>query len=180
MPQPLGPEQLYRSFDVESLPFTTTAELEDGLEIIGQQRAIDAIRFGIGIRHHGYNLFALGPNGVGRRTTANRFLTERAVNEPVPDDWCYVYNFEHPHKPRAHRLPPGRAIVFRDDMKKLAEELFSVLQATFTGEEYQLQKRALEEELRGTHTEALDKLREDAQTRGIALMQTPGGFAFAP
>ncbi|RIK20929.1 MAG: ATP-dependent protease [Anaerolineae bacterium] len=180
LPQPLGPEQLYRSFDVESLPFTTTAELEDGLEIIGQQRAIDAIRFGIGIRHHGYNLFALGPNGVGRRTTANRFLTERAVNEPVPDDWCYVYNFEHPHKPRAHRLPPGRAIVFRDDMKKLAEELFSVLQATFTGEEYQLQKRALEEELRGTHTEALDKLREDAQTRGIALMQTPGGFAFAP
>lgn len=171
---------MYRRFDAESLPFVTTAELEDGLEIIGQQRAIDAIRFGIGIRHQGYNLFALGPNGVGRRTTANRFLTQRAGGEPVPDDWCYVYNFEHPHKPRAHRLPPGRAIVFRDDMKKLAEELFSVLQATFTGEEYQLQKRAIEEELRGTHTEALDKLREEAQMRSIALIQTPGGFAFAP
>lgn len=180
LPQSLGPERLYRRFDAESLPFVTTAELEDGLEIIGQQRAIDAIRFGIGIRHQGYNLFALGPNGVGRRTTANRFLTQRAGGEPVPDDWCYVYNFEHPHKPRAHRLPPGRAIVFRDDMKKLAEELFSVLQATFTGEEYQLQKRAIEEELRGTHTEALDKLREEAQMRSIALIQTPGGFAFAP
>lgn len=179
-PQPLAPDYLYRAFDADSLPFETTAELEDGLEIIGQQRAIDAIRFGIGIPHHGYNLFALGPNGAGRQTTANRFLTQRAAGEPIPDDWVYVFNFEQPHKPRVHRLPPGRAIAFRDDMKKLAGELFSVLQATFSGEEYQLQKRALEEELRGTHTEALEKLREEAQTRSIALIQTPGGFAFAP
>lgn len=180
LPPPLPPEALYNAFDPDSLPFQTTAELEDGLEIIGQQRAIDAIRFGIGIRHQGYNLFALGPNGSGRQTTANRFLQMRATGEPTPEDWCYVYNFEQPHKPRAHRLPPGRANAFRDDMKKLAEELFSVLQATFSGEEYQLQKRALEEELRGLHTEALEKLREEAQANNIALIQTPGGFAFAP
>jgi lon-related putative ATP-dependent protease len=180
LPRPLPPEALYNAFDSNSLPFETTAELGDGLEIIGQQRAIDAIRFGIGIRHQGYNLFALGPNGAGRQTTANRFLKRRAAGEPTPDDWCYVYNFEQPHKPCAHRLPPGRAFAFRDDMKKLAEELFSVLQATFSGEEYQLQKRALEEELRGMHTEALEKLREEAQTHSIALIQTPGGFAFAP
>ncbi len=180
LPHPLPPEALYNTFDSRSLPFETTAELEDGLEIIGQQRAIDAIRFGIGIRHQGYNLFALGPNGAGRQTTANRFLKHRAAGEPTPDDWCYVYNFEQPHKPCAHRLPPGRALTFRDDMKKLAEELLSVLQATFSGEEYQLQKRALEEELRGMHTEALEKLREEAQTHSIALIQTPGGFAFAP
>ena len=180
LPLPLSPEQLYNACDPAEFPFETTAELEDGLEIIGQQRAIDAIRFGIGIRHQGYNLFALGPNGSGRQTTANRFLRSRAAGEPTPDDWCYVYNFEQPHKPRAHRLPPGRANAFRDHMKKLAEELFSVLQATFSGEEYQLQKRALEEELRGTHTEALDKLREEAQGNNIALIQTPGGFAFAP
>ncbi len=179
-PQSLPPDKLYRVFDPSLLPFETTAELADGLEIIGQQRAVDAIRFGIGINRHGYNLFALGPNGVGRRTTVNRFLTQRAAIEPTPDDWVYVYNFERPHKPHAHRLPPGRAIVFRDDMKKLAGELLSVLPATFADEEYQLQKRALEEELRGLQTEALEKLREDAQSRSIALIQTPGGFAFAP
>lgn len=179
-PQPLSPEKLYRTFDPSLLPFETTAELADGLEIIGQERAVDAIRFGIGINHQGYNLFALGPNGVGRQTTANRFLRQRAATEPTPADWVYVYNFEQPHKPRAYRLPPGRAIVFRDDMKKLAGELQSVLPATFAGDEYQLQKRALEEELRGLQTEALDKLREDAQSRSIALIQTPGGFAFAP
>lgn len=180
LPKPLAPEALYRTFDPGQLPFETTAELEDGLEFIGQDRAIDAIRFGIGIGHQGYNLFALGPNGAGRQTTVNRFLQQRAATEPTPDDWCYVYNFGVPHKPRAHRLPPGRAIVFRDDMKKLAGELATVLPATFAGEEYQLQKRAIEEELRGLQTEALDKLKEEAQSLSIALIQTPGGFAFAP
>lgn len=178
--QPLAPEALYRTFDPAQLPFETTAELEDGLEFIGQDRAIDAIRFGIGIRHQGYNLFALGPNGAGRQTTVNRFLRQRAAGAPTPDDWCYVYNFETPHKPRAHRLPPGKAVVFRDDMKKLAGELSTVLPAAFAGEEYQLQKRVIEEELRGLQTEALEKLKEEAKSKDIALIQTPGGFAFAP
>lgn len=179
-PQPLAPDLLYHRFDSSQLPFETTAEFEDGLEIIGQQRAIESIRFSIGMDHQGYNLFALGPNGVGRRTTVEHFLVHRAAAEPTPDDWCYVYNFDQSYKPRALRLPPGKANIFRDDMKKLAGELGSVLPATFSGEEYQLQKRALEEELRGVQTEALDKLREEAKEHSIALIQTPGGFAFAP
>ncbi len=177
---PLSPEQLYRAFDPATLPFETTADLPDGQEIIGQQRAIDAIRFGIGIRHQGYNLFALGPNGTGRQTTVNRFLQQRALAEPVPDDWCYVYNFAEPYRPRALRLPPGKAVTLRDDMKKLVEELTSVLAGVFAGEEYQLQKHTLEEELRGLQMEALEKLREEAKSHSIALIQTPGGFAFAP
>jgi lon-related putative ATP-dependent protease len=177
---PLSPEQLYRAFDPATLPFETTADLPDGQEIIGQQRAIDAIRFGIGIRHQGYNLFALGPNGTGRQTTVNRFLQQRALAEPVPDDWCYVYNFAEPYRPRALRLPPGKAVILRDDMKKLVEELTSVLAGVFAGEEYQLQKHTLEEELRGLQMEALEKLREEAKSHSIALIQTPGGFAFAP
>ena len=179
-PSSLSADKLYRTFDPETLPFVTTTDLPDGLEIIGQERAVDAIRFGIGIRHQGYNLFALGPNGTGRQTTVNRFLQQRAVGEAVPDDWCYVYNFDQPDKPRALRLPPGRAVVLRDDMKKLVEELASVLPGVFSGEEYQLQKHALDEELRGLQMEALEKLREEAKTHGIALIQTPGGFAFAP
>ncbi len=179
-PLPLSPEQLYRAFDPAPLPFETTADLPDGQEIIGQQRAIDAIRFGIGIRHQGYNLFALGPNGTGRQTTVNRFLQQRALAESAPDDWCYVYNFAEPYRPRALRLPPGRAVTLRDDMKKLVEELTSVLSGVFAGEEYQLQKHTLEEELRGLQMEALEKLREEAKSHSIALIQTSGGFAFAP
>ena len=178
--QPLSADKLYRVFDTAALPFETTAELENGQEIIGQQRAIDAIQFGIGINHQGYNLYALGPNGTGRHTAITRFLNQRAPAAAVPDDWCYVYNFEQPYKPLALRLPPGVAVKWRDDMKKLVEELASVLPGVFAGEEYQLQKRALEEELRGLQMEALEKLREEARGHDIALIQTPGGFAFAP
>jgi lon-related putative ATP-dependent protease len=179
-PSPLPADKLYRAFDAATLPFETTIDLPDGLEIIGQERAVEAIRFGISIRHQGYNLFALGPNGTGRQTTVNRFLQQRAVGEVVPDDWSYVYNFGQPDKPSALRLPPGRAVALRDDMKKLVEELASVLPGVFSGEEYQLQKHALDEELRGRQMEALEKLREEAKTHDIALIQTPGGFAFAP
>ncbi len=179
-PQPLPAAKLYHTFDPAALPFETTAEIADGQEIIGQQRAIDAIRFGIGMRHQGYNLFALGPNGTGRQTIISRFLHQRAVGKPVPDDWCYVYNFEQPYKPRALRLPPGKAATLREDMKTLVTELASVLPALFAGEEYQAQKRALEEELRGLQVEALEKLREEAKQQDIALIQTPNGFAFAP
>jgi len=182
MNQPLSlpAEKLYRAFDPAQLPFATTAELIDGQEIIGQPRAIDAIRFGIGIGHQGYNLFVLGPNGAGRHTAVRRFLGQRAATDPAPDDWCYLYNFEDPYKPIALRLPPGKAVVLRDDMKKLIEELASMLPGVFAGEEYQLQKRTLEEELRGRQMEALEKLREEAKGHDIALIQTPGGFAFAP
>lgn len=180
IPTPLAPEQLYVKFDPASLPFETTDELNEVLDIIGQKRAVDAIQFGIGIQHPGYNLFALGPNGIGRQTTVERFLNQRAATESTPDDWCYVYNFSQPYMPRAHRLPPGRAVEFRDDMRRLVEELTSVIQGAFTSEEYQLQKQAIEEEIRGRHTDALDKLRDEAKQHNVALIQTPGGFAFAP
>lgn len=177
---PLGAEKLYNRFDPVKLPFETTDELSDPPEIIGQKRAVDAIQFGIGIQHHGYNLFVLGPNGIGRQTAVERFLNQRAGTEPMPDDWCYVYNFQQPYKPQAKRLPAGRAVEFRDDMRKLVEELSSIMQGAFASEEYQLQKQAIEEEIRGRHTEALDKLREEAKGHNVALIQTPGGFAFAP
>jgi lon-related putative ATP-dependent protease len=179
-PSPLPADELYRTFDPADLPFETTQELPENEMIVGQDRAVDAIQFSIGIQHQGYNLFVLGPNGVGRQTTVKRFLEPRAAAEPKPDDWCYVYNFGRPYNPSALRLPAGRAVVFRDDMKKLVEELTSVIPGSFTSEEYQLQKQAIEEEFRGRHTEALDKLREEAKERKIALIQTPGGFAFAP
>jgi hypothetical protein len=70
-------------------------------EIIGQPRALEAVRFGVRIRREGYNLFAMGPHGIGKQTAVTQFLTQQAVGEPTPVDWCYVYNFAQPHQLRA-------------------------------------------------------------------------------
>lgn len=180
LPQPLAPDALYRVCDPAQFAFETTADLTDSHKIIGQERAIESIRFGIGIPHEGYNLYALGPNGTGKYTAVRQFLEDKAATEPTPDDWCYVYNFEAAHKPKALRLPAGQATVLSQDMRRLVEELFTVIPAAFTSEEYQAQRRVVEEEYKSHQTQALEALRDEAKQRNIALIQTPGGFAFAP
>ncbi|MGH8247148.1 MAG: Lon-like protease helical domain-containing protein, partial [Gammaproteobacteria bacterium] len=106
---PLPADTLFRRCDPGQFAFQTTAELEDLAEIIGQQRALDALSFGIAIRRTGYNLFALGPNGAGKFTAVRRSLAEQAAGEPVPGDWCYVFHFDQPHRPNALQLPAGQA-----------------------------------------------------------------------
>lgn len=118
----LGPEQLYRHCDPATLGFRTTGELSDSAITLGQERAVSAIQFGIGIRHDGCNLFALGPTGAGKHAVVRQFLEQQAVLEPTPPDWCYVYNFDQPHRPRALSLPAGCGSTFRDDMARLVDE----------------------------------------------------------
>lgn len=176
----LSADRLYRPCDPSQFSFGTTDELEDLTEIIGQERALEAIRFAIGIPHEGFNLFVLGPNGLGKQTAVDYFLKQKAASEPTPDDWCYVYNFEQPHRPHALRLPPGKANRFRADMKRLVEGMHTVIPAAFASEEYRAQKKVVEEEAQSKQAKALEELRRQADTAGVALVPTPAGFALAP
>jgi hypothetical protein len=115
-PRALSPAELCRGCDPAQFPFATTDELEDYNGPLGQARAVEAIRFGVGIRRDGFNLYAMGPEGVGRHTTVQRLLESEAAAGPVPSDWCYVFNFEAPHRPRALELPAGRASKLKGDM----------------------------------------------------------------
>src|SRR5512142_2868175 len=130
-PLQLPPQQLYHPCDHAQFKFQTTADLEDLGEIIGQMRAMDAIRFGTGIRHDGYNLFVLGPSGIGKNSVVRHFLESRAAEAQKPDDWCYINNFEHQHKPRALRLPSGKGEELRQRMDKLVDYLKSAIPALF-------------------------------------------------
>lgn len=120
---PLEPQQLHHSCDPEQFRFQNTAELEDLTEVIGQMRAMDAVRFGTGIRHESYNLFVLGPAGIGKRKLVRQFLEKKAGSEHEPDDWCYLNNFAEPHKPQALRLPSGRGAELRRRMEQLVDYL---------------------------------------------------------
>jgi len=108
---PVPPEALYRRCDIARFQFRNTAELGDLSEYFGQDRALEAVRFGVGIRRQGFNLFLLGPAGTGKYALANDFLAKKAATETTPDDWCYINNFDGPEKPRTLRLPPGRGFV---------------------------------------------------------------------
>ncbi|MBV7329245.1 AAA family ATPase [Chloroflexi bacterium TSY] len=177
---PLKPEQLCANCDPTQLDFDTTDELDDLTDFIGQERAIEAIRFGVSIQRSGYNIFALGPSGTGKYTLVHQFVQSQAANEPVPDDWCYVNNFDQSHKPNALRLPPGMARQFRNDMSRLIDDLQTGLSSALESEEYQTRRQVLGAEFRERQQESLQTLQNNAQERGLTLLQTPAGFAFAP
>ncbi|NTV08390.1 MAG: AAA family ATPase [Chlorobium limicola] len=179
-PAALHPDKLYRKCDPLEFTFTTTEELDGPLEITGQERALDAIRFSMGILHDGFNLFALGPNGTGKQTAVMHYLSKIAPRAGIPDDWCYVYNVEKPRHPSALRLPAGKACALSRDMERLVEALFTVLPAAFSSEEYQAQEKAVGEQFQERQTEAIEKLEKKAADNNIALIRTPAGFAFAP
>lgn len=178
--KPLAPEQLYARCNPDDFSFSTTAELPGLTGIIGQQRATEAVRFGINIQRKGYNLYVMAPPGSGKQTLVRQFLHSRAATRPVPDDWCYVNNFTEAHKPRALRLPPGRVSQFRQDMEKWVDELSVVLPAAFASEDYHNRLHKLEKALTKRQEDAIDQLIEKAEAQEIRLLRTEDGFAFTP
>jgi predicted ATP-dependent protease len=177
---PLTAEELYQHTDPDQFNFEITSEVEELSEIIGQPRAIEAVRFGTGMQREGYNIFALGPPGTGKRSLVTKFFQEKAAEEPTPDDWCYVHNFEHDHRPRAIRLPPGKGIEFQKDMEQFVEELRNALSAAFESDEYRTRRRMVESEIQDRQEAAFETLQEKASQDNFSLMRTPAGLVFAP
>ena len=178
--KPLEPEQIYRRCDPAAFSFETTAELDPPDEVLGQKRALEAIRFSVGMTRDGYNLYALGPPGLGKHTVVRRVIEEHAAGEPVPPDLCYVNNFADPQKPHALRLPPGRACRLKADMERMVQDLRAAIPAAFESDEYRSRKGAIEEDAKHQHEQALEGIQRDAETNDIALIRTPAGLGFAP
>ena len=178
--RPLQPSELRQRCDPARFGFATTDELEDLAAIFGQDRAKNAIEFGVGIRRAGYNLYVLGPAGAGKQTLLRELVAQQAKAEARPDDWCYVFNFAKPHQPGALRLPAGRGARLRDDMRQLVEELLAAIPAAFDSDEYRARTEQIDTEFSERQDKAFSELGEEAQAKGVALLRTPTGFTLAP
>ncbi len=178
--KPLPADALYRHCDPATLKFKDTSQLEALPESIGQERALEAIRFGIGMRRRGFNLFLMGPAGTGKFTTIRDILTKRAATEPTPDEWCYVNNFQHPDTPSVLKLRSGMGAQLRADMNRLLETLRTAIPAAFETENYRARKQAIEQEVKSKQEKELEKLQQDAEKNNVALLRLPSGLGFAP
>ena len=177
--RPLSPDQLYTYCDFSTFSFNSTDDIDAIVQTVGQEKAVDAIKFGVSIQHEGYNIFVLGSPGSGKYTTSIALLNEKIKDLPQPDDWCYVYNFDQPHKPKALSLAHGEAALFAHEMEQLIEELLHTISAVFTSDDYQAQIHALEQQFKDREDEAIESIRSQARDKEIALLRTTGGFAFA-
>jgi len=178
--RPLQPDQLYRLTDLSSLKFSTTAELQPIDGLVGQARALEAIRFGTQIGKAGFNLFVIGPNGARMQDSVKAVLAEEARGKPSPSDWVYVNNFTDTDRPVAIALPAGQARKFHDAMHKLIDDLKSALPAVFQSEDYQTRRGAIDESFQKRQGEAFSALHDKAAEANIVLLRTPVGFALAP
>ncbi|MBI1395971.1 MAG: AAA family ATPase [Betaproteobacteria bacterium] len=179
-PPALPAESLYRAATLAGLDFETTDDLPDLPSLIGQARARDALSLAVEIRARGYNVFMLGPAGVGKRSLVEEFLRERARNDRPPDDWCYVNNFDAPNRPRALRLAPGEGTRLRDGMRQFVDELRASIPALLESEEFRSRAEQIDADFTNQQEQLFVALGAEASRENIALIHTPAGFSFAP
>jgi len=178
--EPLPPQALRRDPSPLLPKFKSTEEVTAASGVIGQDRALAAIEFSAGMRHNGYNLFVMGPAGVGRHSVLTQFLEEKSKAAPTPTDWVYVHNFQTPHQPNALELPTGRGMELKRRMESLIEELNSSIPSIFESDEYRTRRNAIQTDIEQRHETVFESLRKKAVEKDIVMMQTPHGFAFAP
>jgi lon-related putative ATP-dependent protease len=176
----LPAEALFTPCDAASLEFETTNGLDELTEIAGQERALEALRFGVGIQREGFNLFVMGPSGMGKHTMVQQYLERQAAEASPPDDWCYVNNFEQPHKPIALRLPAGMGSSLRWDIQELIEDLRNAMPSAFESDQYQTRVEEISAEVKGRREKALTELAEEAKSHHVRLVRTTSGFSFMP
>jgi AAA domain len=169
----LDPTALGRTQPAETLGFSSTEEVEPLEGPAGQARAEEAITFGLEAEMTGYNIFAIGPVGVGKRTALEAHLHKHAQTRPSPGDWVYLHNFRDPRRPIAVALESGEGEQLAGDMRRFLEDARRELAAAFESDTYSRRQAELTEPIEQEQQAALTELREHAQAGGIALELTP-------
>lgn len=180
MIEELSAEQARRTQPLETIEFDSTTDVEPLSHIIGQDRGMSALRFGLDLKGRGYNVYAAGPSGTGKKTAIINYLTEIAKALPTPPDWCYVYNFDDPRRPKALGLPAGKGVELRENMRWFVQQARETLAKAFSSEEY---SKIRKEQLRKIDDE-IDEITEQMKMislgEGFRLDRTPVGLRMTP
>ncbi len=180
LPRELLAEQLARLTDPASLGFATTADLPDLGDVIGQPRALRALELGSEVGGTGYNIFVLGVPGSGRTTLSREYLQRKASQQPVPDDWCYIQNFENPRQPRALRLPAGRGQTLRRELNDFIQHVRTELPRTFESEAFIQERDRIVQRLQNVQEAEFNQLQHNASSAGFLVVRSPYGIVLAP
>lgn len=176
----LTPEELYKCCEPDIFKFNTTDEIPKLEETIGQEKALKSLDFGLSLTSKGFNIYALGESGTGKLRSIRTLLNERAQKEPVPDDWCYVYNFKDPDNPIAINLQPGMGLIFQKDMDNLIKTLRIEIPKTFESKEYEKQRSKIIEDFQQKQKTLFTSLEEEALSKGFTVRKTVTGLLIVP
>ena len=176
----LSPDQLTAPIDLDSLGFTTTDDLEPFRGILGQERAVEALQFGVAMHRPGYNVFVMGDPGTGRFSYVQRYLRAEAKRQVTPQDCVYVNNFDEPREPWVISLAPGSAGELIEVIDRFIDNLLATFPAVFEHPAYQQKKSAIDRAFNQRYDRAIDSVERRALEKNIALYRDSQNIAFTP
>jgi len=180
MTKELTAEQVRLKCDPTLFHCDSTADLEPKEGIIGQERALSALKFGLAITKPGFNIYVSGPAGTGRTTAIRPFLEALAAKKETPHDWCYVYNFRDPYCPKALEMPVGMGAGLQKDMKATVDSARRSLVQAFASKEYADRRAEITEGFNKKREATFQTISQKAQEKGLVLQATPVGLALLP
>jgi lon-related putative ATP-dependent protease len=176
----LSAEKLRRECPTNLMRCETTQGLKPLKEIIGQERAVRALKFGLGIKERGFNVYVAGFPGTGRTTAVKNFLEELARAKPAPYDWCYINNFHNQYEPKTLKFPAGTGRHLRDDMATFVSEAQRALPKAFESEDYGTRKAATIRTVEEERQKLIRQITKQAQEQGFILQASPVGWLMIP
>lgn len=180
MLSPISYKQLKDSFNSKNLNCKTTEELEPLEGIIGQDRAVKSLKFGLNIENNGFNIYVSGYSGTGRTTSVKEFVQDIAKTKPTPYDWCYVNNFKDSYQPNAIKLPAGKGKCFQEDMENFISSIRVLLPKTFESKDYVEKRDSIIKNIESKKEKLLSDLNRRAAESGFVLKSTQIGVFIVP
>ena len=164
----------------DMLHFETTQELDSISTGVGQERGIKALEFGLQVDIKGYNLYVEGPSGVGKTMYTKNYLDQIATKKKVPNDWCYIYNFQNPNEPIAVALPAGQGKEFKESMDGFIQEVKKDIKKTFNADDFEKEKSLIKREYEEKREVVMNKLSEEALKRNFQVKSAQNGIYMMP
>ncbi len=176
----LSYKQLKMTCDPKAFNFETTDELESISTGIGQERGLKALEFGLSVDINGYNVYVEGPYGVGKTSYVKTLLKTISKKRKVPNDWCYLYNFDNPNEPVAVSLPAGQGKEFRDTMKSFIDDIKVDIKNTFNNEDFEKEKNLIKQEFEVKRNLLLEALNKKSAEYGFTVKSSQTGIYMMP
>jgi ATP-dependent Lon protease len=166
--------------DATAFTFRTTSEIQGSPEPVGQERAVEAMELGFGVRRPGYHVFVAGPSGTGRSSAVRRLLARLAPTLPVPPDRAYVHRFEDPDRPRLLTLPQGTARRLSTGMDEFRRSLTARIPMLLEDPELDRRREAIRQRYQQREARESESLRASLAADGFALVSIEAGMVVVP
>ncbi|WP_028292514.1 Lon protease family protein [Oceanobacter kriegii] len=173
-------EHLTQRVNKDIINFDTTSELDSFHGVLGQERAVNAIQFGVAMQRPGYNIFVMGDTGTGRSSYVRDYLKSEAKRQETPTVWCYVNNFKNPREPGVIELQPAEASQLKEDIRQLIDQLLATFPAAFEHPSYQQKKSAIDYQFNRKYDKAIEQVEKEAHKQGVAVYRDASTISFTP